>query len=74
MGHGPLNTPGLKLNNSNGLPQAQSNRPLQPITPMGQSQGQSEHALNSKHVVRGSYVHISCSNARFVLRPDEDHR
>ena len=40
---------------------------------MGQLRGQSEHALNSEHVVRGSQVHISHSNAKFVLRPDEVH-
>ena len=43
---------------------------------MGQSlnnTGHSGHALNSEHVVRGSEVHISCSNARFVLRSDEVH-
>ena len=38
---------------------------------MGQPQGQSEHALNSEHALRGSYVHKSHSNAGFVLRPDE---
>ena len=48
-----LNTPGLKLNNKNGQVQAHNNSPLQP-TPMGQLQGQSKHALNSQHVLRGS--------------------
>ena len=38
---------------------------------MGQLQGQSEHALNSEHVLRGSQVHISCSNDRLVLGPDD---
>ena len=69
-----FNTPGLKLNNNKGQGQIHSNRQSpQCIPPMGQLQGQSEHALDSEHVLRGSYVHMNCSNARFVLRPYEVH-
>ena len=67
-----FNTPDLKLSSNKGQVQIHSNRQSpQPIPPMGQPQGQSEHTLNSGHVLRGFEVHISHSNARFVLRPDE---
>ena len=53
--HLKVNTPGLKLNNNKGQVQIHSNRQSpQPIFPMDQPQGQSEHALNSGHVLRGS--------------------